>query len=250
MLKKLLGIFQKQGLASGSDDPDVDERGKVERASRVRLMPLHDVYFRPLGETGEPVVVANLSSTGMGLVRETGRFWPQPEAMVQGELVLPRKTFKVQIKVVRNTPSIVGCAFLSTPTELFDAIQEYFKVELNALQLSEVKQEILKEETDGTPKLYRSAKNCELFIVEAEGQIVRFQLSFLGHFFEGARGQPLKYGFIHGDDKEKPKYKGSSLVRFTSNVPTDVLEAATKFILNVEGLSKNYRETIERALRS
>lgn len=250
MLKKLLGLFQKHGLASGSGDPDADERARVERASRVRLMPLHDVYFRPMGETGEPVVVANLSSTGMGLVREVGRFWPQPQAVVQGEVIMPNGAYQVQAKVVRSTPTIVGCAFLNTPTALFDAIQEYFKVELSALQLAEVNPEILKEETDGTPKLYRSSKNCELFFVESEGRIVRFQLSFLGHFFEGARGQPLKYGFIHGDDKEKPKYKGSSLVRFTSNVPNDVLDAATKFILNVQGLPKNHRETIERALRS
>lgn len=246
MLKKIMGLWKARGSAAAEAEASEAELSKIERASRVRLMPLHDVYFRPVGETGEPVVVANLSSSGLGLVRESGRFWPQPHVVVQGTLVLPQGQFQLQIKVVRNTPTIVGCAFVSGTPELFDAIQKYFQTELHALQLTQVRPEILKPEPDGTPRLFRSSRNCELFLVERDGALVRFQLSFLGHYFEGMPGQPLRYGFIHGDDKEKPKYKGSSIVRVSGNIPSEVIETAKKFILNVPDLSKQQRGAIEK----
>lgn len=248
ILKKLLKLLQNAGVVKtevqGDETQKTTENSKVFRSARVSVFPVYDVYFQAaIGNRGADVVV-NVSTSGMGLLRVSGRFWPEPHAVVFGHVMLHGKHVAVQTKIVRATSSIIGCSFVGDTTLLAQALEEYFSVELSAVHLSEVNPEILKTELDGRGRLFRSKQNCELYLVERDAQLIRFQMSFLGNYLEGSYDEALKFGHVHGDEREKPKYEGSSLVRYVSDIPSEILTAAEKFVSNVPGLEKTHRHAI------
>lgn len=238
IFKKLLQLLKRKHVATAGDAENAPGDTKVCRSARISVFPVYDVYFQAAQGNREPAVVVNVSSSGMGLLRVSGRLWPERGAVLDGEVNVHGKQVSVQAKVVRSTAAIVGCSFLGDTTLLAQTLSEYFSVELSAVHLSEVNPEILKKESDGTGRLFRSRQNCELYLVERDSRLVRFQMSFLGNYLEGSHEEGLKFGYVHGDDREKPKYEGSSLVRYISMIPPEVLTSAEKFVSNVPGLDK------------
>jgi hypothetical protein len=131
------------------------------------------------------------------------------------------------------------------------AVEAYFAAELEAQKLCEVNPMILKREPDGNPRLFRSGDTCELFlVVEDGGRLVRYQMSFLGNYIEGAAGARARFGFVYGDaDKKAVSHPASSLVQLIDHTPGDVANLGARFVTCVPGLTDSHRETILASLR-
>ena len=241
MFKKLKGIFKKEDKSKTT----------AERHTRVQVVPFYDVTLNVLdqGKSEKILKVANLSASGVGAIPEAGMQLPNKGDRMTGSMVFPDGKFPVTMKVAHASDLAIGCAFVEEFTNLKNEILRYFSVELAAKELVEVNADILKSEPDGAPRLFRGRKNCELFLVENDGKIVRFQLSLFGNYIEGGEGLKTKLGFLASAQDEKPKYKGTSLVRLVSEFSPEILSNATKYVENIQALSSEQREIICIAMR-
>lgn len=231
MLKKLRRIFASKA------------KGFQPRAARIPIEPLSGVSF-----SGFDVV--NLSEDGVGLSNTLLIAPPEVGEVLSGSLTLPSARFPVELKVAFVSRSAIGCAFVGEFSGLKSEIQRHFKIQLSALQLIEVNPEILKEEKDGKARLFRGQNNCELFFVEDAGKIARFQLSFFGNYVEGGAGLRTRFGFLSaGIETDKPKYKGSSLVRLVPELSPEVLKSASTFLDHIPELSAAQRAEIRKAIK-
>lgn len=222
----------------------------VERPVRLHIDPFLEVKYRVI-ERGMPELelgVANLSITGLSfypaieldrLIKRNTTFF--------GQLVLPTARFPLELKIVHTDNGVVGCAFQGEYSQVQNEIRRFFAHEIAALEMVEVKREILKDEPDGDPRLFRGRNNCELFLVEKNGQLVRFQLSIFGNYIEGGKGLRTRVGTLV-PESQRNKYKGSTLVRLVSELPPEMKDAALKFIDHVPTLGQVEREIIRAAV--
>ena len=213
-----------------------DEKKWALRAPRVAIHPPSKLEFAS-DELGFDVIVANISSSGIGFFCDPEQRWPEKGREFRGNLLIEDETFPLHLKVVRISPRTIGCIFIGDLTALKKALDHHFSVEFSASNTSKVNSEILKTESDGTPHLFRGSDSGELFFVESDGKLLRFQLSFFGNYIEGGDGQKTKFGHVHAETgRDKPKHKGSSLVQLSSQAPEGVKELAKRFIMNIPGL--------------
>lgn len=241
MLKKFLSLFKSQA-------PTKDF---VPRATRVQVIPIHGVTLKILsGENSDKTLaLSNISASGLGANPHQGMPLPRKGELLQATVLFPSARYPVKIRIAHSSELAMGCAFIEEFSILKNEILHYFNVELAAKELVEVNSDILKGEPDGAPRLFRGRNNCELFLVEHEGKIVRFQLSFFGNYIEGGEGLKTKLGFLSSTQNEKPKYKGSSIVRLVSELSPEIIHNAMKFVDNIKMLSTEQREIICIAIR-
>ena len=104
----------------------------------------------------------------------------------------------------------------------------------------QVKQEMLKVEPDGKPSWFRSASGFELYFVEGpSGDVIYYNMTFLGHYLEFGRGSPLRYGqIVDVQSASKPQYKGLEVVRYMTDIPEDTRASAVRMIENISGLAE------------
>ncbi len=241
MIDKFLGLFKKKRKTSEL----------IPRATRVEVIPFHDVTLKIFtGVSDEKGLnLSNISASGIGANPCDGMPLPLKGDIISASVVFPDGRFPVTLRVAHASELALGCAFIAEFSNLKAEILRFFSVELAAKELVEVNALILKAEPDGQPRLFRGRNNCELFLVEYGGKIVRFQLSFFGNYIEGGDGLKTKLGFLTLAQTDKPKYKGSSLVRLVSELSPEILQNAMKFIENIKALPEEQREIICLALR-
>lgn len=216
------------------------------RAPRVRLLPLHEIFFwrtEPLPETR--VEIANISTTGVGLLRETGIEWPKSGDFAHGEIDLRGQRYPVKIKIAHSSAMILGCSFEDNQAAIRDMVHRYFEYEIAALTLYKANPEVLQAVPDGVPHWLHARNNCELYFVTRSDQTVRFNISFFGNYVEGGREMPTRFGqVVEGENTEKPSHKGSSLVRWDSRLAKDLVVPIIRFVENVEHLTFEQRKEI------
>ncbi|MDH5297479.1 MAG: hypothetical protein OEV91_00485 [Desulfobulbaceae bacterium] len=253
-IKEIFSRLAGNAPAEPAAAPEPEEL-RVTRAPRVHILPLHNIHFVMAGSgSGDPASLANLSFSGVGLLADGHRRWPPPGAMIFGDFLFGGDRHPVSMLVVRSAGKIVGCQFDSSSKErLRPLVLRYFDLELSALRLYPVDPQYLKEEEDGQPHWLRGHDNCELFLVEREGRLVRFNLTFFGNHIEGGAELPLRFGQVvdteEGGGDGGYKMKESSLISPLASFPPELLERAWRFVANIEPLAEEHRRVILWRLR-
>jgi hypothetical protein len=239
MLKRLLEFLRPQPAPE-------EKKIYLHRATRVNIYPMGDFFFTRTDVVKGSLIVANISSSGVGLIREHGDIWPPAGTELPGTFTLGFGQFPATLHIVHVSGGTVGCKFTSDQTALLEMVNKLFRPEAAGSELSEVRRDILKEDEDGVPRLFRAANGCELFFVENKNeQVLRFQLSFFGHYLEGGDRQTPRAGFLDFDPtKGDPAYKGSTLVRLSDELPRDLVNNAVRFIGAIPGLSDEVKSQI------
>jgi len=225
------------------------------RAPRIRILPLHDLSIamvEPSAVLG--IRIANLSVTGAGLIKESSQTWPEAGQRFSGKMKFGEKTVDMVARVVGIYPRVVGVQFEGDSEELRTMILEFFKVELSAVSMIEVNPKILKQPKEGKARYFCSENACELNIVEDDsGGLLRFDLSFLGNYFESENDGSLKYGVAQGDEKDVDEntgnytYKGSTIINW-SPLSNEMIETAVRFVNGIETLDELSRDEINSRL--
>ncbi len=213
-----------------------------ERAPRVTLVPLHHIYFdlqEPISCSG--IMIANISASGVGFFKDKLKDWPTPGTILSGNLMLQEKIKEVTMTIVRNGSDVVGCHFNETSGDLHVLIDQYFQVELSAMQLGKVDQQYVKKTQNGHVNWYRGSDNCELYTITSKDKIVSFNLSFFGNYIEFDHNTTLKFGKISSEDNDSVHYKGTDLISQQVSIPVEIAESSIKFINNIKELKAEHR---------
>lgn len=222
IFKKLLGVGKS-------------ERVHTLRPPRVRITTLHRVLFRQLVSGKEACIpVGNISTQGMGLLRAQAKA-PALGQRIEGELEVNDSSFKVASEVRHLGDAIVGCQFVGAYDPLSRAIEEYFRVEICALQLYPVDEAYLKHDPAGQVRWFTDGKQNEVYFVADGDGILTFHVSFLGNYIEGGRGKVLRCGHVI-EDLPSTKHKGSSLLDLSPQISEEVLRLSHQLIDSLESL--------------
>jgi hypothetical protein len=223
-----------------------------ERAPRVPLLPLHRVEFRARdGMAASALRLANISTSGMGLLRDSGDGWPDVGAVISGDLAFEETIHAVSARIVHRSERVVGTAFVAPTPALRALVNRYFQVELEAVSMVETPPDMLQAEADGTPRWLHGANNCELFFVTRVDEIARFQITIFGTFIEWLGGDnPPRVGEVVEDESAtKVRYKGSALVGRLRGSRDELLKIAERFVLGILHLSEAQKAFIAERLR-
>src|SRR6478672_8527324 len=94
----------------GQRDPEMELNGGMPREPRVQMLVLHRISFQRLDPPpAEKIAVANLSTTGVGFIRNSVANWPAPGSKIRGEFTFDGKTYPAIARIVHISPMVVGC---------------------------------------------------------------------------------------------------------------------------------------------
>ena len=229
MFKKLKSVFKSE------------KRSLLPRGARVQINSLSGIQFSLL-DSRYPKIdfeVVNLSEHGIGLCNAPVIKVPPPGSTLKGSIILPDAKCPTELKVIYSSATNIGCAFVDKSSDLTNKIQQLFQLEISAMNLAEVPSEQLKAEADGKPKLFRGRNNCEVFLVEHEGTLVRFRLIFFGNYIAGGSGLTTKCGFVGNTDAP---------VRIVSALSPEVLKSAARFLDHIPQLTEIQRKFLRESI--
>ena len=222
-------------------------RAGDSRAPRLRIHPLKNVEFRLEGPTAPgPVGVANLSSSGIGLLRDSakGFTWPAAGQKIKGSLLALGQSVAVTIEIVHNRLPVVGGRFSDNLPAIAAFVSKCFQAELRALRLAGVNPAVLKKPPKGTAHWYQDGSGNELYFVDVDGAIDYFRIVFMGNVIEKFATGELRAGKVEGEDRDGVEYKGSELVKEIAGIPADLRVAAVSFVENVRNLEPEWKAKI------
>jgi hypothetical protein len=222
-----------------------------QRAPRAQIHAIASSHFKFSGDVQKSVRIANISITGVGLFTEDSERWPDAGALVNGNLFILGHDLPITMRLVHLSGPIAGFNFEGDTQKIQGAIFDLLKTELSAISAYEVKREMLKSEPDGEPRLFYG-RDCELFIIEKSAELVSFNLSVFGNYWDYSRSTgKVRCGYVVADEDEgKPKYRGSDLIRYADTVPEEMIRLAAQFIQNVKELQQDRKDAIIRLLQA
>lgn len=225
---------------------------RVPRAPRVSISPLHKVVFLEEGSRIDVVTqVANISTSGIGLIHDDGVFSAlNTRPIKRGRLRIGPEEFDVTLKEEWRSNPIIACSIQKADPAFFGILREYFKSEIAALNMIEVRPELLQSPPSGKAFCFRGNNNCEIYFILEGATLGFFSLSFFGNTVEGKPGKSLQFGRIKEDhDFEKPSYKGSQLI-YSSPVPTaEFLTEVIRFVESTQGIEPKVKDEICEQIR-
>lgn len=231
-LKKILGKKNEK-----------EEAGYRARSPRVRIPFIDRAVF--LAADGKIYPLRNLSETGLALVCKEGPF---PDT-AKGEIQVGEEKVPVELRTVRRKGEDVGAHFTSDASALRGLLRRVFGDEIQAQSMTEVGAELQKEVLVGTPRWFYAPGNYELFYVEHEGKLIRFELEWNGNLLAYLNGS-LRMGRIDrkGEDREKLEHARSSLVTWADQVRAEDKSKALRLLENIQGLDRSPREQMQALL--
>lgn len=231
-LKKILGKGQEESAKSF-----------LGRSPRVKIPMMDRALF--VDSSGKVFPLRNLSETGLALVDEEGTF---PDE-ASGEIHVGGEKVAVKLRTMRRSPKEVGAHFLADASALRGLLRRAFGDEIQAQSMTEVDSQHQKEVREGKPRWYYAPGNHELFFVEHEGKVIRFELEWNGKLLVYAEGA-LRMGKIDrkGDDREKQTHARSALVQWADQVRPEDLAKARRLLENIKGLEKTPRDQMQGLL--
>ncbi len=214
-------------------------------APRVKIIPLHRISFKSLNPARVlPLGVRNISSTGFGLIPPPVAWETRPDSLV-GQLTIGAEQLDIAARIVHLSQAIVGCQFQGDTAALSRLLEEYFKVELNALKARQINPAVLKQDPRGTPHWFVAENNSELYYVEKDGALVHFRLSVFGNSIDGGEGKPVTFGIEESDrTPEGDIRKGSVLIQTTQSLPREIVETAIRFIESIEKAPREVKDRL------
>ena len=252
-ISKILAAFSGDSETSG--EPAEAQTSVMARAPRVRILPLHNISFiLGASDTVQPISLSNISTTGVSFIRDSRQVWPQTGTIIDGKFLFQGREYPASMQIVHISGNMVGCQFSTAVREVISPmVLRYFELELSALQLTPVNSNFLKKPEDGEPRWFRGKDNCELYYVENEGRIVRFNLTFFGNHIEGGDKLPLRYGEVVVDDEitdaDGYKIKETALIRPRGALSPEVMGMTFKFVANIDSLSESHRSELLTELK-
>jgi hypothetical protein len=114
-----------------------------------------------------------------------------------------------------------------------------------------LRSDILKPDSDGVPHGYVGDDLCELFFVEKDKVIVKFNLIIFGDYVEVDKNKNIKFGKISNIETLNPgEYKRSDMMISSVDTPgEEIMESIERFVLCMEKLPENYKQQILQMLR-
>ena len=259
----LLGKLFKNEAPKGGRD-----QSSGRTAPRVPLTSLHRVSFHEeKPSSGRVLAIANISTSGVGFLRESASSWPPAGSVLEGRLEVPaaggrQAGVPARAKIVHGIDSgrVVGCAFVPEAGGNILAVQrlvrDYFRIELAALNMIHAPEDVLAAEPDGAPHWFHGKNNCELHYVSAKedrDRLLRFQISFFANFVDGDDTGPVRYGAVVEDldsGESKPRHKSAALVRWQEPFPPEMVEPIVRFISTIQGLPPSIRASLVGRIES
>lgn len=215
------------------------------RSARVALADGEEVYFE---HDGRRLGIRNLSDSGVGLER-SGRELSKG-AVLEGRLFVLGKEIPVRIEVMRVAADLLGCRFVGDMRPVRAALVDLFRDEMRATEMSEVASEHLAAVGEGTPRWFYAPGNFGLFVVEKEGQVLRFDLDLAGRVFSAERGGRLRMGTIALEDRNKPSHARSQLVQWQSSVAAEDRLKVERVLANIKPLPPELAAQIRNMLKN
>lgn len=238
LLKKIFG---------GSSTQEEHKKSLTDRSPRVAISALHKLNFTPSsGGANATFSLSNISASGMGLIHEenSGFIVGQP---IRGLLVVGSDDFNVEAFIKHVSKRMAGCHFIGENSALRKTIENYFRVEISALNLRAVAGKFLKPDPRGELKWFTDGNHNEVYCVSDKQGLCAFHMTFLGNYVEWERGSKLIGGTIKEDNRLR-RLAGSSLVDIEQVIPSETLELAKVFNDNVQDIGKELRESIRNVL--
>lgn len=236
-LKKILG-------GSGEEEQKGDRQ--VQRSPRVRLPVLDPAVF--VASNGKTYALRNLSESGLALVTEGERF---PDKM-SGEIVVAGDRAPAELIVVRRMGNEVGVSFAGDSMEVRGLLRRVFVDEFRAQGMTEVDPERQKAVPKGTPHWFYAPGNYELFYVEDQGTVIRFELEWNGNILTFVLGSGLRFGVIDRKpalEEDKVKHAQSSLVKWATEVKAEDRQKGARLLENIKGLESEPRAAMQKLLK-
>lgn len=192
-----------------------DPRSFVDREARLTLSPLHNASFHlSKPRTLPDIPIVDLSSGGLGLMASAVGKLPK-DSEIEGMLRIEDAEIFLSGKVVHNHSRSIGIQFHEPSLELKRTIQKYFDVELRAIEMTEQTLQSSPPLPGESARWFLGTNNCELFIVERDGVIQLFRISYFGNSVEFEKGHPLRFAQIYPNSSKDLK---SGLLRLVSNI--------------------------------
>ncbi|MEK6706466.1 MAG: hypothetical protein AABZ06_11835 [Bdellovibrionota bacterium] len=219
---------------------------KTARGARISISQLHNLHFTPDDKgLGDLLSVSNLSVSGVALTKEYLKRVPAAGAEISGELLIGEDVNKAVLRVVHSAGGIVGCMFIEPTPSLVTSIQLYLYLELDAVEVKKVPDDILKPVAEGNPHWYCGGNNCELYFVENEGELLWFNISFLGNYIEGGNDMPVRFGYEVLDDNAK-----AGRIRWDNTLAESLSDLAVRFLNSIKDLESDYKTLVKEKLKT
>jgi hypothetical protein len=232
-------LFERPATGTVGEAPGVPSA----RVPRVRIKALRWLRFeRTAPEPAGVLPVANISVTGIALLRDAAPVWPGPGGRIDGALVVVGVACPLQLRVAHVTHDLVSCSFPTQTDALIAVVQWAFHVQLATLAMTHVPPDELAPDRDGVPHWYHGEHGADLYLVERDGRVVRFCLAFLANYLEGGQGRPVRFGVLTrarslaGDERDS--------VRWLDIVNAEQLTATIRFIRAIPSLPPRHRDGI------
>lgn len=234
-MKKFLGK-----LLGGKSGPEATRQ--VQRSPRVRLPHLDEAMFV---FEGREFPIRNLSESGMALEGEGLPDEASGEIRVSGESV-PAK-----LRVVRRKGRDLGLVITEGNAGVRGLLRRVFADEFRALEMTEVDSGRQKAVELGQPKWFYAPGNYELFFVEHEARILRFEIEWNGQVLVYAAGGSLRFGVVDLDAHARSEggHARSELVKWAQEVAPEAKRKALRIVENVPGLEAPARKQLQEMLR-
>jgi hypothetical protein len=219
------------------------EPNLIGRAPRISFSKFENAFLRL--PDGRKLPLRNLSETGLAVEMDSSSAL---EREVRGSLVLGDLEVAVQFGVVWQRDGQVGGSFEGDTTPIRGSIRRLFKEEAKAKEMSEVSSDRIAQEKEGEPRWYYAPGNYQLFLVEIQGKVKRFQLEWGENLVEGD-GTFVRFGLIEAEEAQKPGQKKAESVRWHIQVGEEMRLKAIRIVENVPGLAASARAQIQQQVR-
>ena len=232
-----------QKILGSKETPAVNaSRDLRQRSPRVRIPSLDRSVF--ISSNGKRFPLRNLSETGMALLCQGERF---PEEM-NGSIQVGEEQVYVELLVVRREGDEVGVSIVDGASEVRGLLRRFFAEEFHALEMTEVDVTHQKAVDLGRPRWFYAPGNYELFLVEHEGAVIRFELGWGSDLIAyGDKG--LRYGKVEREQREGMSHAGSALVNWMEQVSPEQKLKAVRILENIPSLDTSLRQRLQALIR-
>jgi hypothetical protein len=211
------------------------------RSPRLRIPLADEAVF--LARNGRAYPLRNLSETGLALLSPGERF---PDE-AGGEIRVGGEKVYVELLTVRRDADEVGLSIGDGAAGVRALLRRVFTDEFHALEMTEVDASRQKPVEQGAPRWFYAPGNYELFYVEHEGKLLRFEVEWNGRVL-AHDGESLRFGTVSGEPREEVSHTRSALVRWESGVPDECRRKASRILENVPGLDAAARKQMQAIL--
>ncbi len=232
----MTGIFKK--MFGGKDK----ERAFRERSPRVRVPLVDNAAFVVAGKS---YPLRNLSETGLAL-STLGENLPDT---LRGEIQVSGEKVAVELLVARRNGDDLGARFGDGAAQVRALLRRIFTDEIRALEMTEVDSSKQKAVEIGQPRWFYAPGNLELFYVEHEGKVIRFEMEWNGNILSFADGL-LRYGKIDRENREEVEHARSSLVKWNDKVDSEHKRKALSLLENIPGLEAQPKQQMQTVLKA